>query len=110
MYSAWWEILPASSTPISTLTISPGDTVCASITEGTGSEWTLSITDETTEAQFTTTQSYGGPADSAEWILERPEVCDPNCDLSTLADYGQSTPLPCLGGWSQSGSHGRGRH
>ena len=37
-YLPWWEILPNSQTTISTLTIAPGDRMCASITQGTGGD------------------------------------------------------------------------
>jgi hypothetical protein len=98
-YSAWWEILPAdpTATPF-TMTIHAGDAVCAAITQGPGGNWTISLTDETTHAISSTSQAYAGPADSAEWIMERPVLCDnPSCSLnhlSTLADYGQTTFLP----------------
>ena len=90
-YEAWWEILPKAATTIESIGVSPGDRVCASITEGTGGDWTISIDDTSDPEPFSTVQPYTGPQTSAEWIVERPEVCDPSCELSTLADYGETT-------------------
>jgi hypothetical protein len=90
-YSAWWEILPAGETPIS-LTVNPDDVMCASIVrEQLSFDWTISLTDETSGAQFSTVQSYTGMGLSAEWIVERPLV---EGAISTLADYGQTTFNP----------------
>jgi hypothetical protein len=90
-YFAWWEILPAVATPINSLTIRPGDGMCASLTEG-GSGWTISLRDETNGDQFTSVQSYGGPGTSAEWIVEAPIVCNSgSCAQATLANYGLTT-------------------
>lgn len=87
-YSAWWEILPAPATVIPTITISPGDHMSVTITRGSGSSWTISISDVTTSQSFSTTQTYTGPGASAEWIEEAPTV---GGRIATLAHYGQST-------------------
>lgn len=73
-YAAWWEILPASATFITSLTIHPGDHMSASIKKGSGSNWTISISDTTTGHSFSTTKTYNGPHSSAEWIEEAPTV------------------------------------
>jgi hypothetical protein len=101
-YSAWWEVIedqnpppPATTIP---LTISPGDSICAAVAEGSGGLWTISLADETTGDQFSTVQPYSGPQESAEWIVERPEIdCSPSgtgCILSNLLDYGETTFAP----------------
>jgi hypothetical protein len=94
-YSAWWEILTPSeenpATTIPSMTIHAGDAMCASITKGTGGNWTIALHDTSTGTHVSTVQAFAGPGESAEWILERPVVCDPTCALSTLADYGQTT-------------------
>ena len=90
LYLAWWEILPAAAQPIGY--VSPGDQMCASVARGTGGIWTISLNDKSTNGQFSTQQAYSGPEQSAEWVLERPLVCSStSCQLSTLADYGQTT-------------------
>lgn len=68
---AWWEILPAYETPIS-MSVSPGDSITVVIEQVSGSLWDISITDNTTGATFTTEQTYTGPMDSVEWIVEAP--------------------------------------
>jgi len=73
-YNAWWEILPAAETPIGSITVRPGDVFTASITKGSGSIWTITITDTTNGQSFTTQQSYSGPGASVEWIEEAPTV------------------------------------
>jgi hypothetical protein len=98
-YSAWWEILPAAETTISD-TVSPGDSMTASITKtatevtvGSGGrrgrttteyEWEITLKDVTQGWSFTTPQAYSGPGTSAEWIVEAPEV---NGQIASLPDY-----------------------
>jgi hypothetical protein len=72
-YGAWWEILPASETRIN-MTIHPGDSMTGTITKGSGSSWTMKLTDNTSGATFSTSKSYSGPADSVEYIQEATEV------------------------------------
>ena len=72
-YRSWWEILPAAETPISSITVHPGDTMVVTITEGSP-DWTITVTDSTTGQSFTTMQRYHGDLSSAEWIQEAPTV------------------------------------
>ena len=83
-YSAWWEILPAAATVIPSITVRPGDRMTASITKGSGSDWTITITDTTTGQSSTTLHTYTGPGASAEWIVEAPSV---GGSIATLARY-----------------------
>ena len=72
-YSAWWEMYPAYETPISTMTISPGDLMSATVTAGSSGNFTLALSDHSTGAQFTTTQhSAVAQGHSAEVIAEAP--------------------------------------
>jgi peptidase A4-like protein len=87
-YAAWWEILPAAETVIPSLPVRPGDHMSASVTKGSGSSWTITITDDTTGGSFTTVQTYTGPGTSAEWIEEAPTV---GGRIATLANYGLTT-------------------
>ncbi len=87
-YGAWWEILPAPATFISTITVHAGDLFNASIARGTGGLWTISINDVTSGHSFSTTLPYSGPLTSAEWIQEAPTV---NGRLAHLAHYGLAT-------------------
>ena len=83
-YSAWWEILPAAATVIPSITVRPGDQMTASITKGSGSDWTITIRDTTTGQSSTTLHTYTGPGTSAEWIEEAPSV---GGDIAPLAKY-----------------------
>ena len=83
-YGAWWEILPAAETVIPSITVHPGDRMSASITKGSGSNWTITISDTTTGKTFTTVKNYTGPGTSAEWIEEAPSV---GGHVATLATY-----------------------
>jgi hypothetical protein len=73
-YQAWWEILPAAETPITSLTIHPGDAMSVSITEGAPSTWTIVVSDTTTGRSFSIVKRYSGPRTSAEWIQEAPTI------------------------------------
>jgi hypothetical protein len=72
-YQSWWEILPASEQPISTITVSPGDVMNVSITKGS-SDWIITVTNTSTGQSFTTSRRYKGALTSAEWIQEAPTV------------------------------------
>lgn len=87
-YYAWWEILPAPETRISSMTIRPGDKVSVNIHRVSGSSWSIAVSDSTTGQSFTTTQTYTGPGASAEWIEEAPTV---GGRQATIANYGRTT-------------------
>jgi hypothetical protein len=87
-YAAWWEILPAAETVIPSITVHPGDVFTASVTQNSGTSWTIQIADMTTGASFSTTRTYTGPGTSVEWIQEAPTV---NGSIARLAHYGQAT-------------------
>jgi hypothetical protein len=81
----WWEILPADETPITDVTINVGDSVTVAIGQQAGTaSWQISLTDNTNGQSFTTDQTYAGPADSAEWIVEAPTV---NGVQTSMAPY-----------------------
>jgi hypothetical protein len=100
-YDAWWEILPAAETEISTSSypVKPGNDMSASIWEtstttgggggrhgggGTEHEWDITISDLTAGWKFSITEGYSGAGTSAEWIMEAPEV---GSKIATLAHY-----------------------
>ena len=83
-YAAWWEILPAPETVIPSITVHPGDHMSASITKGTGSTWTISITNTTRNQSFSIQRTYTGPGTSVEWVEEAPTV---GGHIATLAHY-----------------------
>jgi hypothetical protein len=89
-YSAWWEILPSYSTTISGLTISPGDSVTASVAKSSGSSWKISLKDNTTGKTFSTTKTYHGPGESAEYVQEAPTVNGSQASVAHFSTFGFS--------------------
>jgi len=79
-YSAWYEILPASETPISGCTgavpscaVNPGDKISVDISNAGGDNWDISLTDAGNWS-WSTTVSYDSSESSAEWIQEAPSL------------------------------------
>lgn len=71
VYYAWYEFYPNPMYQIS-MTIKPGDVMTATVTYS-GGLFTVSITDKTTGATFSTSATVPGAAQSsAEWIAEAP--------------------------------------
>jgi Peptidase A4 family len=75
-YSAWWEIIPAPSLTISTMSVSPGDTMHANIAEVVPltDVWTITLQDLTKGETFTQTVPYPSSHLTAEWITETPTL------------------------------------
>ena len=105
-YDAWYEMygdnavnngyeveLAPSSYPVY-----PGDAMTASVSVA-NNVWTLAVSDAGSAAnahnwQFSTAINYSGAAQtSAEWVVERPEICYIifDCSLTTLANFGSVT-------------------
>lgn len=70
-YQAWYEVLPATSQNIP-LTISPGDSMTASVSQQSVNQWAISLIDSTTGKNYETTVTYTSSLSSAEWIEEMP--------------------------------------
>lgn len=70
--SVFYELLPGAPVYPSTINASPGDAMTASITETSAGQWTITITDKTTNKTFTTSVAYSSTYSSAEWIQEDP--------------------------------------
>ncbi len=110
---AWWEILPATETPINTWTsgtllsdgqpaagqpadVSAGDQITVTISLA-GGVATIQLEDVTTGGTFATTQTYTGPADSTEMVQEAPTnqaECGGQC---TLAPFCTEANGSCVG-------------
>jgi hypothetical protein len=73
-YSAWWELIPAPSVTIDSLSIHAGDHMHASIAEAVPNSnvWNMTLTDVTTGQSFSQTVPYSSTHDTAEWIEETP--------------------------------------
>ena len=86
-YYAWYEFYPEPSYEITSLKISVGDRMSASVTYS-GSEFTVTITDETTGKSFTKSASVrSAKRSSAEWIAEAP-CCTSSDGILPLSDFG----------------------
>jgi len=78
-YQAWYELLPASETPISnctgdsSCTVTPGDNVTVNISNVSGSTWSISLTDAG-KWSWSKNVTYSSSESSAEWILEAPTL------------------------------------
>jgi hypothetical protein len=79
-YGAWYEILPASETPLdncvgdAACTVKPGDKVSVSISESSPGQWAISIQDPTEGWSWSKTIAYASSHSSAEWIHEAPTL------------------------------------
>jgi hypothetical protein len=80
----WWEILPSSETFISSVHIAAGDRVTVGIDQISGTNWSITLTDDTNGESFTTDQTYSGPGTTAEWIVE---ALTENGTVVSLAPY-----------------------
>jgi hypothetical protein len=97
---AWWEVLPAASQPVLTLTVDPGDAISVTISQLSGTSWAIHLADGTDGQQFTQDVSYGGPGASAEWVVEAPTDGQTNQQLP-LAPF---SPAVEFSGLSASGT------
>ena len=81
-YYAWWEMYPKGTVVISSITPRPGDSMTGTVDYIGNDEFTLTLTDNTTNLSYTTTQSStSAPRNSVEWIVEGPSS-------GTLANFG----------------------
>lgn len=86
-YYAWYEFYPKASHVITTLTVTPGDVISASVTfSKTTNKFTTKITDATTGKSFSTASTVkSAHRSSAEWIAEAPSSIG---GVLPLADFG----------------------
>lgn len=85
-YSAWYELVPAPSLTITSMTVSPGDHMHASVAEVVADSnlWTITITDVTKGQSYTTTVPYSSTHATAEWIEETPLILGTNAGFAAL--------------------------
>jgi Peptidase A4 family len=91
-YEAWYELFPAAS--VSVFRVAPGDTIRASV-RYTHRKFLLTISDLTSGKSVRhTAKCKACKRSSAEWIIERPALCNKKqtkCFLTELADFGKTT-------------------
>lgn len=71
VYEAWYETLPQATQQVP-LTVSPGDSMTASLTQVSTGQWSVSIRDNTTGQSYQLSLPYSSSLSSAEWIEEMP--------------------------------------
>ncbi len=102
-YYAWYEMYPNGLTLIPSMSVSPGDSITASVQyspPGYANEFQLSISDSTNGQTYTTYQTNSSALrSSAEWIIEAPTIT------------GSFAPLPTFGSVTFTGAgHDRVEH
>ena len=86
-YYAWYEFYPKGSVLITRVPVSPGNQMSAKVTFN-GSQFTVTITNETTGKSFSkSSRVSGAKRSSAEWIAEAP-CCTRSGGILPLADFG----------------------
>lgn len=70
LFEPWWEIVPGPQHLAPGMMVRPGDRVTVKVAEATPGSWSISLVDDTDGDSFSTVQPYGGPATSAEWVVE----------------------------------------
>jgi hypothetical protein len=97
-YIPWYELYPESAIAINNFPISAYDTMVETISAvpGEADTFTISLMDVTSNQGFNiTVPSYITEANTADWVVERPQVCSNNvCGISNypntgIAFYGQ---------------------
>ena len=97
-YYAWWEMYPKSAVTISAITVHPGDGFTAAVSYGPCG-FTMTLTDTTTGANFTTTQSSTkATRSSVEWIMEGPS----KGNLTDFGSIGFTNASATIGGQTVS--------
>jgi hypothetical protein len=82
--------------PVPQVTVHAGNTVTVTITQLTGSTWSLAMTDSTDGQTWSTNQSYNGPQASAEWIVEAP-YSSGTSQYVTLAPFSPAATFKGIG-------------
>jgi len=91
-YHAFYEWYPGIYATDFPLALRPHDVVSTRIEQIRPDYWTLSIRDDTTGRQSTTATLFRADSESADFVVERPTVCDgSSCRQVSLAKFGQVT-------------------
>lgn len=101
-YYAWWEMYPAKTRVIPNFTVTPGDSFTASVLYGANG-FTMTLTDATSGAHFTTTSTSKKAArSSVEWIMEGPS----SGNLTDFGSIGFTGASATIGGQTVSPASG----
>jgi hypothetical protein len=94
LYVAWYEMYPLGS--FNVFPVKPGDVIEASVRYVSSTKmFDLTISDVSSNKTSSTSAACNAcQRSSAEWINERPALCNPfptNCFITALADFGTAT-------------------
>lgn len=93
VYQAWYEMYPAAS--VTVFRVHAGDIIDSSVSYTASGQFVLTITDLSTGKSATDTATCAEcTRSSAEWIIERPALCNnagTKCFLTELADFDTAT-------------------
>ena len=84
----FYELLPGNAITVTSVPVSPGDVVKASLSVNNGL-WTITATNLTTSRSFSTAVNYASSYSSAEWIQEDPAYS--NGTLVPFDNFGSVT-------------------
>jgi hypothetical protein len=91
-YYAWYEFYPKAMVEVTSVRVTPGDSISASVVyNSTTQEFTVTITDETTGRSYNTSSKVSGAdRSSAEWIAEAP-CCTRSGGILPLPNFGTAS-------------------
>jgi hypothetical protein len=93
----FWDIAPNQGTLISSVDVQEGDSLTVTIWQVSGTNWEISLMDNTSGKSFTTPEeTYTGPGQSAEWIVSAPAYTSPTAN-DGLAPYSPAIAFSGLG-------------
>jgi Peptidase A4 family len=70
--TAFYELLPYNAQSLGGVSVDPGDSISASISQVGSGEWDVTLTDNTNGSTYTNMVYYDSSESSAEWIEEDP--------------------------------------
>jgi hypothetical protein len=91
-YYAWYEFYPKAMVEVTSVRITPGDLISASVVYNASTqEFTVTITDQTTGRSYSTSSKVSGAdRSSAEWIAEAP-CCTASGGILPLPNFGTAS-------------------
>lgn len=101
-YNAFYELLPDAALLIQGFPINAGDSMSADIHETGTNTWSISLTDNTSGKNYTTTVNYSSQLSSAEWIEEDPTGPHGLMPLDTFGSTTFTGGLTTAGGTSEN--------
>jgi len=96
-YQAWYETLPQATEPVA-LTVSPGNSITATLTETGTNLWQVSLRNNTTGQSYVGEVPYSSSLSSAEWVEEMPTDVTTLVPLDNFGSVGFANATAVLNG------------